>query len=219
VKEAEHIYQEDVELCRKLSLNGAGVIEAQDQILTHCNTGGLATAGVGTALGAVIEAHRLGKNPHVYVDETRPLLQGARLTTWELGKNGIPHTLICDNMAGYLMQKRRVQRVLVGADRIALNGDFANKIGTYTLAVLCHRHDIPFFVVAPQTTVDLNCADGGGIPVEERDASEVRGSWTLAQTEVWNPAFDVTPHDLVTGWVLDHGVFSLNDIQNGALRA
>jgi methylthioribose-1-phosphate isomerase len=222
---AEDLRREDERLCLAMAENGSALIGPGERLLTHCNTGGLATVGVGTALGCVILAARQGKTPHVYVDETRPLLQGGRLTTWELAKNAVSYTLICDNMAGYLMQKGGVDRVLVGADRIARNGDFANKVGTYALAVLCRFHNVPFYVVAPQTTVDANCADGAGIPVEERDGGEVRGvrgafgevEWAVSGCATWNPAFDVTPGSLVTAWIMDRGVFSLNDVQNGAL--
>lgn len=223
--EAERICVEDVALAQAMAKNGASLLNAGENILTHCNTGGLATVGVGTALGAVIEACAQGKGLHVYVDETRPLLQGGRLTTWELTKNKIPHTLICDNMAAFLMQKGKVDRVLVGADRIAVNGDFANKVGTYGLAVLCKFHGVPFYVVAPQTTVDVNCKTGDEIPVEERSSHEVRGvrgafgdvEWASRESEVWNPAFDVTPEALVSAWVMDHGIYSRNDVKNGAL--
>lgn len=225
LSEAEAICREDVELCARMSRNGAEFIADGDNVLTHCNTGGLATAGLGTALGAVIQAVRDGKKVHVYVDETRPLLQGGRLTTYELSKNKIPYTLICDNMAAYLMQKGKVDRVFVGADRIARNGDFANKIGTYSLAVLCKFHSVPFFVVAPQTTVDPKCLHGDEIPVEERSAAEVRGirgsfgnvEWAVSDSQVWNPAFDITPESLVSAWVLDRGVFTREDVKNGAL--
>ncbi|MBX3022853.1 MAG: S-methyl-5-thioribose-1-phosphate isomerase [Bdellovibrionales bacterium] len=223
--EAESICREDVELCASMAAWGAQLIEDGDQVLTHCNTGGLATAGLGTALGAVIHAARDGKKVHVFVDETRPLLQGGRLTAWELEKNSIPFTLICDSMAAALMQQGKVDRVLVGADRIARNGDFANKVGTYSLAVLCKFHSVPFYVVAPQTTVDVNCAYGRDIPVEERSAYEVRGvrgafgqvEWSLPHADVWNPAFDVTPESLVTAWVLDRGIFTREDVRKGAL--
>lgn len=223
--EAEAICLEDVRLAESMAKNGASLIEDGDRLLTHCNTGGLATVGIGTALGVAIQAWRDGKKIHVYVDETRPLLQGGRLNTWECAKNGVPYTLICDNMAAFLMQKGKVDRVLVGSDRIARNGDFANKIGTYSLAVNCKFHGVPFYVVAPQTTVDLNCAHGGDIPVEERRPEEVRGArgafgsveWSMKDAPVWNPAFDVTPADLVTAWVLDKGVFTKEDIKNGAL--
>ncbi len=214
---AEAICLEDMRLCERMAKNGSALIEDGDQLLTHCNTGGLATVGIGTALGVAIQAVRDGKKIHVYVDETRPLLQGGRLNTWECAKNKVPYTLICDNMAAFLMQKGKVDRVLVGADRIARNGDFANKIGTYSLAVNCKFHGLPFYVVAPRTTVDVNCAHGGDIPVEERRPEEVRVASGAKDAPVWNPAFDVTPMDLITGWVLDTGVYDRADIKNGAL--
>lgn len=225
VSEAHAILEEDVQLAEGMANNGAALIGKNENILTHCNTGGLATVGVGTALGVVIRAHQQGKNPHVYADETRPLLQGGRLTTWECQQNKIPYTLISDNMAAFLMQKGKVDRVMVGSDRIAINGDFANKIGTYGVAVSCKFHGIPFYVVAPQSTVDLNCKTGNEIPIEERSAHEVRGvrgafgnvEWSPADCKVWNPAFDVTPESLVTAWVLDRGVFTREDVKNGAL--
>ncbi len=215
--EAVRIFEEDVELCARMAKNGGSLIQAGERVLTHCNTGGLATAGVGTALGCVLWAHGIGRSVHVLVDETRPLLQGARLTTWELARAGVPHTLICDGMAAFKMQSGEVSRVLVGADRIARNGDFANKVGTYGLAVLCKYHGIPFHVVAPQTTVDPTCVSGREIPIEERAASEVRSTWAPESVPVWNPAFDVTPFELVTSWVMDRGVFSPEDVQRGAL--
>ncbi|MEK6554298.1 MAG: S-methyl-5-thioribose-1-phosphate isomerase, partial [Bdellovibrionota bacterium] len=186
-----------------------------EQILTHCNTGALATAGWGTALGAIRKAHEQGKKIHVYVDETRPLLQGGRLTAWELAKLGIPHTLICDNMAGMLMAQGRVSKVFVGSDRIARNGDFANKIGTYSVAVLAQYHKVPFYVAAPFTTVDALTASGKDIPIEERNPKEVRGEMSPQDAPVYNPAFDVTPAELVTGWVLDNGVFNKDQITSG----
>lgn len=215
--EAEAICLEDMRLSERMAKNGAALIEDGDQLLTHCNTGGLATVGMGTALGVAIQAVRDGKKIHLYVDETRPLLQGGRLNTWECAKNNVPYTLICDNMAAFLMQKGKVDRVLVGADRIARNGDFANKIGTYSLAVNSKFHGLPFYVVAPRTTVDVNCAHGGDIPVEERKPEEVRAASGAVHAPVWNPAFDVTPCDLVTAWILDDGVFDRDDIKNGAL--
>ena len=151
------IFNEDVELCEKMATNGAALIHDGDQILTHCNTGGLATAGVGTALGVIRKAHEQGKKIHVYVDETRPLLQGGRLTSWELQKLNIPCTLITDNMAAHLMSLGKITKAIVGSDRIAVNGDFANKIGTYSVAVNCHYHKVPFYVAAPYTTVDPKC--------------------------------------------------------------
>ena len=205
-EEALAIYAEDVELCRKMAELAASFLKDGDGVLTHCNTGGLATAGVGTALGAIRAAFEAGKRLHVYVDETRPLLQGARLTAWELQKLGIPHTLICDNMAAPLMRDGKVQHVLVGADRIAVNGDVANKIGTYGLSVLAHYHRVPFMVVAPSTTLDPACPSGREIPIEERNAEEVRAGKAPAGVAVWNPAFDVAPRELITRIVLEDRV-------------
>ncbi len=226
VQEAETIFIEDVELCEKMAGFGAELVPSGGAVLTHCNTGGLATVGVGTALGCLAKAWSLGKRFSVWVDETRPLLQGGRLTTWELGQLGIPYQLICDNMAAMLMAKGKVNAIMVGSDRIALNGDFANKIGTYSLAVNAFYHRIPFYVVAPQTTVDMKCETGGDIPIEERNPEEVRGAggafgkvtWAPETCEVFNPAFDVTPAELVTAWVLDRGIFKHGDIAKGALR-
>lgn len=217
IDEAEAICLEDMRLAENMARHGAALIEDGDQLLTHCNTGGLATVGIGTALGVAIQAVRDGKKIHLYVDETRPLLQGGRLNTWECAKNNIPYTLICDSMAAFLMQKNKIDRVLVGADRIARNGDFANKIGTYSLAVNSKFHNVPFYVVAPRTTVDVNCAHGGDIPVEERKPEEVFQASGAEHAPVWNPAFDVTPMDLVTAWILDTGVYDRADIKNGAL--
>jgi methylthioribose-1-phosphate isomerase len=200
---AEIIFDEDVRLCEAMAERGAAFIDDGDAILTHCNTGGLATVGIGTALGVIRRAFEQGKRIHVYVDETRPLLQGARLTAWELGRLGIPYTLICDNMAGALMSEGRVQKIFVGSDRIAANGDAANKIGTYGLAVLAHFHRVPFYVVAPRTTFDASCPSGDAIPIEQRSADEVRAGKSPEGCDVWNPAFDVTPRKLITSIVLD----------------
>ncbi|MCB0411182.1 MAG: S-methyl-5-thioribose-1-phosphate isomerase, partial [Bdellovibrionales bacterium] len=201
------------------SNHGAKLIPRGARILTHCNTGGLATAGRGTALGVISKAFEQDPSLHVYVDETRPLLQGGRLTTYELTKLRIPYTLNCDNMAGQLMALGKMDCVIVGSDRIARNGDFANKIGTYSLAVLCNYHKIPFFVAAPFSTVDLECQSGREIPIEQRVPTEVRGfqslQWAPENAEVYNPAFDVTPAELVTAWILDTGVYSQDEIQNG----
>lgn len=226
VQTAQQIFQEDVDLCERMALHGAAFINDGDHILTHCNTGGLATAGIGTALGVLRKAHEQGKKIHVYVDETRPLLQGGRLTTWELKKLNIPHTLITDNMAGHLMSLGKIQKVFVGSDRIARNGDFANKIGTYAVAVLAHHHQIPFYVVAPYTTVDPDCVHGRDIPIEQRQPEEVLGArgsfgnieWAPPETKVYNPSFDVTPAKLVTKWILDTGALSAQDIASGALQ-
>ncbi|MDH5611690.1 MAG: S-methyl-5-thioribose-1-phosphate isomerase [Gammaproteobacteria bacterium] len=226
--EAVAIFEEDVRLCAAMSAHGAALVKPNARILTHCNTGSLATAGVGTALGVITTAHQQGKNIKVWVDETRPLLQGGRLTSWELEKAGVPYQLICDNVAGSLMAAGEVDIIFVGADRIATNGDFANKVGTYALAVLASYHQIPFYVVAPVTTIDPNCGHGRDIPIEQRNAQEVRGvrgvsgssgecHWTPKNAPVYNPAFDVTPAKLVTGWVLDKGVFNQNDVKENAL--
>lgn len=225
-QEAQRIFAEDVTLCDQLATYGASLIPQDGRVLTHCNTGGLATAGVGTAIGAIRKAHALGKNIRVWVDETRPLLQGGRLTAWELGELNIPYSLICDSMAAMLMARGEVDCIVVGADRIAANGDFANKIGTYQLAVLAHYHQVPFYVVAPHTTVDLMCLSGGDIPIEQRSASEVKGVsggfgtcvWAPEDADVFNPAFDVTPAKLITAWVLDKGIFNGRDIERGALK-
>ncbi|MBY0555270.1 S-methyl-5-thioribose-1-phosphate isomerase [bacterium] len=216
------IFNEDVELCKKIAVNGAALIEDGDQILTHCNTGGLATAGVGTALGVIREAHRQGKKIHVYVDETRPLLQGGRLTAWELQKLGIPCTLITDNMAAHLMSLKKITKAIVGSDRIAVNGDFANKIGTYSVAVNCHYHKIPFYVAAPYTTVDPKCNSGQQIPIEQRNALEVQGYsdliWAPKDINVYNPAFDVTPAELTSAWILDKEVYYKKDVEQGVFN-
>lgn len=222
---AGQLFAQDVQLCLNMARHGAALVQDGEQLLTHCNTGGLATAGVGTALGVVNLAHQQGKNIRLWVDETRPLLQGGRLTAWECQQLGIPYQLICDNMAAMLMARGQVDRIFVGSDRIAANGDFANKVGTYSLAVLAHYHKVPFYVVAPHTTIDLACADGSAIPIEQRHADEVRGVsgafgtaiWAPEDAAVFNPAFDVTPAALVTGWVLDTGVYSQADIAAGVL--
>lgn len=206
IRTAEAIFEEDVAMCEAMAERGARLIENGDSLLTHCNAGGLVAGGIGTALGVVRRAHEQGKKLHVYVDETRPLLQGARITAWELGKLGIAHTLICDNMAAGLMSQGKIQKVFVGADRIAKNGDVANKIGTYGVAVLAHFHRIPFYVVAPRTTFDQSCASGREIPIEQRAADEVRAGKSPTTSPVYNPAFDVTPRELITGIVLDDGI-------------
>jgi methylthioribose-1-phosphate isomerase len=224
-RESVAVFDEDVALCEAMAHHGAALFEDGDGVLTHCNTGGLATVGVGTALGVIRRAWELGRRLHVYVDETRPLLQGARLTAWELDRLGIPHTLITDSMAPLVMRAGKVRRVLVGADRIARNGDFANKVGTYGVAVAARFHGVDFHPVAPFTTVDLATPDGGGIPIEEREAHEVRGAagafgavrWAPDGTGVYNPSFDVTPVELVTSLVLDRGVVSRDELQQGAL--
>ena len=223
---AENIFNEDVELCLKMARAGEQLIQDGDNILTHCNTGGLATVGVGTALGLITHAHSQGKKIHVYVDETRPLLQGGRLTTWELEKQGVPYTLICDNMSGKRMSEGKVSKVFLGADRIALNGDFANKIGTYNLAVLCNYHKVPFYTVAPRTTIDAQCKSGKDIPVEMRNDEEVRGvfgtfgdiRWAPKAAKTFNPAFDVTPVELLTGMVVDDQFLPNEKLIQGDLK-
>jgi methylthioribose-1-phosphate isomerase len=210
-READAIHDEDVASCRAMGAYGAEVVPADARILTHCNAGALATAGYGTALGVVRGAVEAGKRVAVFADETRPFLQGARLTAWELVRDGIDTTVITDNMAGALMRQGRVNFVVVGADRIAANGDTANKIGTYTVAVLAREHGVPFYVAAPRSTIDLDTPDGAAIPIEERSAREVThvGTSQLAPegAHVWNPAFDVTPHQLIAGIITEKGIF------------
>ena len=210
IAEAVAIHQEDVEMCKAIGLHGAAVVPEHARILTHCNAGALATGGYGTALGVIRAAHAQGKVEMVYADETRPLLQGARLTAYELVCDRIPATLIADNMAASLMAKGKIDLAVVGCDRMAANGDFANKIGTYYVAVNAHFHGVPFYVALPCSTIDLSIPDGSGIPIEERDPSEVRTLYGVqtapAEVAVYNPAFDVTPHSLVTGIITEKGV-------------
>jgi methylthioribose-1-phosphate isomerase len=209
--EASRIHDEDVASCRAMGAFGAQVVPPEARILTHCNAGALATAGYGTALGVIRGAVEAGKQVAVFADETRPFLQGARLTAWELVRDGIHTTVITDNMAASLMRQGRVNFVVVGADRIAANGDTANKIGTYGVAVLAREHGIPFYVAAPLSTIDLNTPDGSTIPIEERNPREVThvGGSQLAPSDanVWNPAFDVTPHQYITGIITERGIF------------
>jgi len=208
--EAVAIHDEDVANCRAIGRAGGVLIPDGTGVLTHCNAGALATAGYGTALGVIRGAVDLGRKVHVYADETRPVLQGARLTAWELVRDGIDTTVIADNMAAVLMREGRIGFVVVGADRIAANGDVANKIGTYTVAVLARQHDIPFYVAAPLSTIDLATPEGSKIPIEERDRREVThvGATQVAPdgARVFNPAFDVTPHSLVSGIITEKGV-------------
>ena len=208
--EAKAIHQEDVEMCRTIGAFGAAVVPDGARILTHCNAGALATGGYGTALGVIRAAHELGKVKMVYADETRPLLQGARLTAHELVADGIPTTLLADNMAAALMRRGGVDMVVVGCDRMAANGDFANKIGTYSVAVNAHYHGVPFYTALPSSTIDMTIADGSGIPIEERSRDELihLGPTQTAPLDVgvWNPAFDVTPHALLTGIITEKGI-------------
>jgi methylthioribose-1-phosphate isomerase len=213
--EAHAICREDVEMCRAIGANGERFISEGAGVLTHCNAGALATAGQGTALSPMYEAHKKGRRFRVFVDETRPLLQGSRLTAWELTRAGIDATLVCDNMAGMLMKEGKVDIVIVGADRIAANGDTANKIGTYGLSVLAKRHGVGFYVAAPSSTFDLSIENGGRIPIEQRDAGEV-ASFGARRTapegmKVYNPAFDVTEAGDITGIITELGVIERPD--------
>lgn len=208
--EAHRIREEDLELSRRMAEHGLAVLPDPARVVTHCNTGGLATAGGGTALGIVLAGARAGRSFFVHVDETRPLLQGARLNAWELSRAGIPYVVQCDGAAAFGLSRFRFDAALVGADRVAANGDTANKIGTYALALAAQAHDVPFYVVAPRSSFDLSLATGGEIPIEERDAGEVRGfrgsSVTPDDAPVYNPAFDVTPAGLIRGWITERGV-------------
>jgi methylthioribose-1-phosphate isomerase len=198
---ARRIHHDEVERCRRMAAHTADLLAPGTRALTHCNAGGLATGGYGSAVGALLAAFERGLLEHVWVDETRPLLQGARLTAWELETASIPHAVIADSAAASLMARGEVDCVITGADRIAANGDTANKIGTYSLAVLARHHGIPLYIVAPSTTVDLATADGAAIPIEERDPAEVTSRFAAH-----NPAFDVTPADLIAAIVTEHGV-------------
>jgi methylthioribose-1-phosphate isomerase len=209
--EAIRIHNEDVESCRQLGANGAMLVPEKARILTHCNAGALATAGYGSALGVIRAAVEQGKDVQVFADETRPFLQGARLTAWELVRDGIDTTVITDNMAGALMRQGLIDLVVVGADRIAANGDTANKIGTYTVAILAKEHGLPFYVAAPLSTIDLKTPDGSHIPIEERNQKEVTHVGTAQMTPVGarirNPAFDITPYPYIAGIITERGVF------------
>ena len=215
--EAHKIYEEDRAICRKMAGYGARLIKSGDVILTHCNAGALATADYGTALGVIYKAKEQGKRIKVYADETRPLLQGARLTAWELMREGVDVTLICDNMAAHVMSQGKVTKVIVGADRITRNGDAANKIGTYGVAVLAKYHKIPFYVVAPVSTIDFSLSHGRHIPIEERCGEEIttiRGNLLAPKgVKTYCPAFDVTPAGLITAIVTEKGVFKPNEIK------
>lgn len=209
-QEAQNIAEEDIAINTAMAKFGATLIKDGDTVLTHCNAGALATVDVGTALGVIIEAHKQGKHIHVMVDETRPRLQGARLTAWELTQAGVPMTLIADNASGYYMRAGKIQKCFVGSDRVAANGDVANKIGTYKAAVVAHENGIPFYAVMPTSTIDMNLANGDLIPIEERDSREVTHIDGVAiapdGVRVGNPAFDVTPNKYVTAIVTERGV-------------
>jgi len=210
IQQAQHMHAEDIAACQTMGRNGAVLLPASGSVLTHCNAGALATCGYGTALGVIRAAIEAGKKIHVFADETRPFLQGSRLTAWELTKDGIPTTVISDNMAGAMMKQGKINAVVVGADRIAANGDVANKVGTYTVAVLAKEHGIPFYVAAPWSTVDLATPDGDGIPIEQRSPREVThlaGKQIVPDgVRVENPAFDVTPHRYVAAIITERGV-------------
>ena len=210
IQEAQNIRQEDEDMCRQIGIYGAELLPDKANILTHCNAGALATAAYGTALGVIRAAHEQGKQLHVYVDETRPFLQGSRLTAWELMQEGIPMTLLTDNMAGHFIQLGQVDAIVVGADRICANGDVANKIGTYTLSVLAKEHGIPFYVAAPFSTIDLTLSEGSQIPIEERsgvEVTEIQGHSIAPQgVQVANPAFDRTPYHNITAIITEKGV-------------
>jgi methylthioribose-1-phosphate isomerase len=209
VQEANNILEEDIEICRNIGRIGAELIKDNSVVLTHCNAGALATAGYGTALGVVRCAYEAGKNIKVIATETRPILQGARLTAWELHKDGIPVSLITDNMVGHIMSKGMVDAVVIGADRIARNGDFANKIGTYSISVLAKSHGIPFYVAAPISTIDYDCPEGSSIPIEERNTAEVThilGNRIAPDVNVYNPAFDITPSENVSSIITEKAI-------------
>ena len=209
-REARAIYDEDLEMCRAIGRHGAELLRDGDNVLTHCNTGGLATSGFGTALGVVFAAVSAGKTIHVFADETRPLLQGARLNAWECVERGIPVVVLCDGAAAALMNQKKIACAIVGADRIAANGDTANKIGTFGLAIVAARFGVPFYIAAPTSTIDPSIPDGPAIPIEYRSEHEVKGFWNITvaprDARAFNPAFDVTPHDLIAGYITEQGI-------------
>ena len=219
--EAHEILEEDIRINQAIGEHGAALLPDGARVLTHCNAGALATAGHGTALGVFRSAIAAGKKISVIANETRPFLQGARLTAWEMVQENIPITLITDSMSGHLMQRGEIDAVIVGTDRVAANGDVANKIGTYMVAVLAKRHNIPFFVACPLSTIDLNVATGGDIPIEERHEDEVKGfrdiRWAPEGVQIRNPAFDVTPANLVTGLITEKGVIDNATLMKGGL--
>jgi methylthioribose-1-phosphate isomerase len=221
LREARAIHEEDRRMCHAIGRHGADLIADHATIITHCNAGGLATAEYGTALSVLFTCQDQGKRLKVFADETRPLWQGARLTAWELSQRGIPVTVICDSMAAHVMHTRHVDAVIVGADRITAGGDAANKIGTYALAVLARYHQVPFYVAAPSSTFDLHLLHGGDIPIEQRDASEVIAPYGLSLApqgvDVYNPAFDVTPAELITAIITERGV--IRDVSAAGVAA
>lgn len=221
LQEAHLIWDEDIQINRQMGAYGASLLEDGMRVLTHCNAGALATAGHGTALGVFRSAVESGKKITVFADETRPFLQGARLTAWEMVQEKIPVTLITDNMSGYFMSRGEIDAVVVGTDRVAANGDVANKIGTYMVAVLAKRHNIPFYVACPLSTIDLSLPDGNAIPIEERSADEVKGyrdcHWAPEGVNIRNPAFDVTPAELVTALITEKGIVDNKTLVSGGL--
>ena len=218
LEKALEIQNDDIERCRKIGEHGNKLIKDGFNILTHCNAGSLATGNFGTALSPIYFAHKSGKKVHVFVDETRPYLQGARLTAWELSQEGVENTVITDNMAGYVMKKFNIDMVIIGADRIVSNGDIANKIGSYSLAILAKYHNIPFYVAAPLSTFDLSLKSGDEIPIEERPANEMRyfnGKKIINDiSKIYNPAFDIVPKELITGYITENGVKNLTFFNN-----
>ncbi len=209
VNNAKQIYEDDIKICKMIGENGSELLKDGMTVMTHCNAGALATAGYGTALGVIRSAIEKGKNINVIANETRPFLQGSRLTAWELSKDNIPVTLITDNMAGYVMKNKKVDAVVVGADRVASNGDVANKIGTYSLSILAKDHNIPFYVAAPLSTIDWSCESGEYIPIEERNKEEIThigDKRIAADINVYNPAFDITPHENIKSIITENGV-------------
>ena len=210
LKTALQIHREDIAMCRKIAKHGQTLLTDEAKLITHCNTGGLATGGLGTALGILITAYKSSKKIHVYVDETRPLLQGARLTCWELSREGVPFTLISDNMAGYLLANRKITAIFTGADRIAANGDTANKIGTYGLAILAKYHGVPFYIAAPSSTIDPSINSGDQIQIEERSGAEIREVCRVQivpeNYPAISPAFDITPNALITAIITEAGI-------------
>jgi methylthioribose-1-phosphate isomerase len=223
LEEAHKIYKEDIRINREMGTFGASLLPEGARVMTHCNAGALATAGHGTALGVFRSAVAAGKRLTVIANETRPFLQGARLTAWEMVQENIPVTLITDNMAGHMMQAGEIDAIVVGTDRVAANGDVVNKIGTYMIAVLAKRHHIPFYVACPLSTIDLAIETGADIPIEERDASEVKGFrdcvWAPEGVSIRNPAFDVTPAELVTALITEKGVIPNEILVNGKLKS
>jgi methylthioribose-1-phosphate isomerase len=210
LKTAITIHDEDKRICKQIGLNGLELVKAKSRILTHCNTGSLATGQYGTALSVIYHAHEKHGNIHVWVDETRPLLQGARLTAWELSQAGVPMTLIADSAAALLMAQKKVDLIIVGADRVTKNGDTANKIGTYSLAIAARHHNIPFYVALPLSTLDMSLESGDQIPIEERDGREITQVMETPvapnKTEAYNPAFDITPAELITAFITEKGI-------------